>query len=1572
MSNLSGQMTVRRFMSLLLVAALAASLLAFLPAATAAQESSQQGKFIVMFKEQPNPSKYATISDLSARRWAIYNDAVDLAERVQVGVRSYLQQKQQLGKVKSVTPLWIVNAISFEGEVSVANEIGLRPEVDSVSTDEAIVIPEDEGGLRANFWHHVQTNVPEVWAESFDGGGVTVGLVDTGAEVTHPALETKYRGYVTKNSWDNNYNWADFVEGKRHPQDANGHGTHVLASIVGGDGPGPGAPDTGAAYRAKWMGARAFDANGAGTTTKVLLASAYILAPTDVDGEKPRPDLAPDVVNNSWGTVAGCRLWYSLVLDMWRAANIFPVFSVGNDGNLGERSVSSPGDLDAAMGIGASDENDARLSFSGQGPSVCSVPTQTKPDIVAPGVGIYSATHAADCNGNPECYTQRSGTSMAAPQVAAAAALMIQAAGGPGALTVALNHIDDALIASAFHPPGWTACNNQIGCGRLDVFAAVQAVRANGVLTGTVQNTSGSPIPGAKIALVGGPGSIARNTTTDIAGTYRIGNLRAGTYSVTARAWSYVAQTVSVAIPVAPTTVIQNFILATAPTRTLTGRVSRFGSGDPVSGVKVKIKEAPSTFPVALTNSLGDYTLSAVPEETYTLEVTGDRCSLGETVTGVVVDAPPNVQNVTLPFKRDGFGYFCQPEPIHFQPGSTVLPLNGDDEATSVSLPFLFPFYNSRRSTAFVSTNGFITFDTGSTDFSNGKIPDLGTPNSAVYPFWDDLRMDGPSKILVGSPTEDSFVIEWRDMTFAPFFTIRTTFSVTLHKNGDIEFQYKLADENPARGGGATVGLEDDNGLRGFQYSFNEQVLYTGLSILWSPALEPSWLRGTVKDSITSATLAGARLVAVSSSGTPRTTFADSGGKYRFTLNAAPYTITASIFHYFPGTESLTLPHGVLTLQDFPLERMDGFIVSGIVRDENGDPIPNLPVTLGVAAIPDTTTNGSGAYSFSDVPAGLYDLGNTGSGRCRRRITVPLNVTGPTTQDFTVPALKELTIGSATPYGYTCRDDIPLAPIDRSLAEPTSLKGDNATLAVSIPFSFPFYGVGRNVAYVSTNGLIRFDAPSSDPSNVSIPQQAVPNLALYPFWDDLNVDGAAAVLTRGGPDFFAIEWRNVAFFINDGIRLSFEVVLHPSGDFEFNYITADATNLASGTSATIGIENQFGNVGFRYAVDTSAVKTGHRVAFTIARGALVGSVREADTNKPIGGAELIVDDGSLTFFASTNSTGGFGVAVPPGTYSVSAYKYGFVRKTVTGVVVLANRPTQLDILLDRAPTHGVAGTVLDQESMPVPNITIDIYDTFAAPTKVLSLKTNQLGVYAATIPEETYEVRLAGSGRCQNATPSTLVVTGPTTHNISATVNRDLYGYACLERNQIYIGGGTAVRFANENTVIPIPLTFPVTLYGMTSQVLFVNPNGSAQLGGLPLGLMGAPSFDVFKGVTVDSASELAIGQPPGTPSGSAFVIEWRNMLVKRKFLDDTEGLAGQRVTFSLLLRADGTFSYFYKPPSKPLPTGTVAHVGVQDACGNSVLSYYETSLATAPSLTPRLVLDFNLRYTTDPLYVPC
>src|SRR3954451_15774356 len=184
-----------------------------------------------------------------------------------------------------------------------------------------------------------------------------------------------------------------------------------MGTMVGDDGNGN---QIGVAPAAHWIAAKGCESNSC-SFDALLSAGQWVLAPTDLSGQNPRPDLRPHIVNNSWGGPGDP--FYQATVQAWVAAGIFPAFANGNAGP-GCGSAGSPGDYPESYAVGAYDINNFIAPFSSRGPSSFGV---IKPNISAPGVNVRSSVPG---NG----YDIFSGTSMATPHLAGSVALIWSAA----------------------------------------------------------------------------------------------------------------------------------------------------------------------------------------------------------------------------------------------------------------------------------------------------------------------------------------------------------------------------------------------------------------------------------------------------------------------------------------------------------------------------------------------------------------------------------------------------------------------------------------------------------------------------------------------------------------------------------------------------------------------------------------------------------------------------------------------------------------------------------------------------------------------------------------------------------------------------------------------------------------------------------------------------------------------------------------------------------------------------------------------------------------------------------------
>ena len=313
------------------------------------------------------------------------------------------------------------------------------------------------------------------------------------------------------------------------------HGTHTMGTIVGSDG----ANQVGMAPGAEWIGCRNMDRN-VGTPATYMECFEFFLAPYPVGGTPAQgdPSKAPHVVSNSWtcppseGCDAGAL---EASVDALRQAGIVVVVSAGNNGTSGCASPTYPPTIyQQSFSVGAfSHASDQIASFSSRGPVTYDGDTYTKPNISAPGVSIRSSIPGGG-------YGYKSGTSMAAPHIAGAVALVISA---DPAYAGDVDAIEDILASTAEPKTTTEGCggdgptdvpNNVWGWGILDVLGAVTEI--TGSLEGTVTRVAtGQPIAGATVSAQGSGGPVQRETVAESDGSYAL-NLAAGIYEVTASA----------------------------------------------------------------------------------------------------------------------------------------------------------------------------------------------------------------------------------------------------------------------------------------------------------------------------------------------------------------------------------------------------------------------------------------------------------------------------------------------------------------------------------------------------------------------------------------------------------------------------------------------------------------------------------------------------------------------------------------------------------------------------------------------------------------------------------------------------------------------------------------------------------------------------------------------------------------------------------------------------------------------------------------------------------------------------
>ncbi|WDV56156.1 S8 family serine peptidase [Streptomyces coeruleorubidus] len=249
-----------------------------------------------------------------------------------------------------------------------------------------------------------QIGAPTAWAKGYDGRGVKVAVLDTGVDTTHPDVRDQVIG-------------AKNFSSAATTGDRQGHGTHV-ASTIAGTGAKSGGKYKGVAPGAKILNGKVLNDAGEGDDSGIIAGMEWAVSQ------------GADIVNLSLGggDTPGVDPMEATVNKLSEQKGTLFAIAAGNEGEDGARTVGSPGSAANALTVGAVDGNDKLAGFSSRGPTADGA---LKPDVTAPGVGITAASAkgsaiAKEVGEKPAGYLSISGTSMATPHVAGAAALLKQ------------------------------------------------------------------------------------------------------------------------------------------------------------------------------------------------------------------------------------------------------------------------------------------------------------------------------------------------------------------------------------------------------------------------------------------------------------------------------------------------------------------------------------------------------------------------------------------------------------------------------------------------------------------------------------------------------------------------------------------------------------------------------------------------------------------------------------------------------------------------------------------------------------------------------------------------------------------------------------------------------------------------------------------------------------------------------------------------------------------------------------------------------------------------------------------
>ncbi|MEU8207809.1 S8 family serine peptidase [Micromonospora sp. NPDC049044] len=923
--------------------------------------TSPESDFWITFDAKADLEPTKKITDWAARGQFVY-DA--LAAAAKDSLASVSTDLDRAGVTYTSYP--IANAVLVKGgneklalrvaaKVQVA-EIHATPQValvepveEKVPADQAARPAAPKAGVQADTttWGLDAIHAPQAWAMGATGAGITVSNLDSGVQFDHPALIHQYRGTKPDGTVDHNYNWmATRGACAGAPCDDNGHGTHTMGTMVGADG----TDHVGVAPDAQWIATNGCCDNSG--VESLLRSGWWLLAPTDVQGNNPDPSKRPHIINNSWGQTEEHSFndFFQAVDEAWTAAGIFSVWSSGNTTPYADcDTVSSPGSAEGAYSVGAyaSDGTLAPFSRKGEGEG-----GRIKPEISAPGDGVRSSYP-----GNS--YTEMSGTSMASPHVAGAvAALWSYDPTLIGRVEETRRLLAESAVDVDDTECGGTAeVNNKYGEGRLDLVRLLElAPRTGGTLTGVV-TADGAPVPAAEVTI---SGPFSRSIGTDKDGRFTT-NLPVGDYQLSTKVFGYLTATANVTVTLGQDTSVK-LPLTAAARHDISGRVID-DKKQPVGNADVSVMSTPLK-PVR-TDANGAFTITAVPEGGYKLNVKPNACFSPKTVP-LTVGAQNESPEIPVGLVVDKGGYSCAVSDGEYLRGTDPVAFTSGVWAT-VKLPFPIALYNGSHDTLGIGLRGVISPDT-----STGP----GSGGAGIFPFYVQTPVEfAPGGGVFTAATkvngEDAFVVEYRHAKLWAYpdrseYTEPVSFSATLTRSGTVIFGYGdgIGSDDPVTAGAhAVTGIQGWAGVDGIRFSESAPVLRDGMIVSYDMP-DFGYLDATVVDQNDGLPVAGAKVSFTNKVGLVETVTTNATGvvhrqlpvgDYTMTVDAPNYTTAAYPFAldklYASATIDARLTTGVAGLKADGLDALLGTDQNGagsLTLTNNGS--APLTYTLGEAA----------------------------------------------------------------------------------------------------------------------------------------------------------------------------------------------------------------------------------------------------------------------------------------------------------------------------------------------------------------------------------------------------------------------------------------------------------------------------------------------------------------------------------------------------------------------------------------------------------------------------------------------
>ncbi|MGH9869077.1 MAG: S8 family serine peptidase [Candidatus Polarisedimenticolia bacterium] len=692
----------------------------------------------------------------------------------------------------------------------------------------------------------------QAWSIATGSRSVVVGIIDTGLNYLHPDLAANVwtnPGEVPGNNLDDDLNGFiddvhgyDFVNNDGDPMDDHGHGSHCAGTIgaVGNNGVGV----VGVNWEVSIMGLKFLSSSGSGSTANAVRAVNYATM------------MGVDLTSNSWGGGAASPDLQAAIAAAG-AADIPFIAAAGNNGTNNDTSPHFPSNYDLVnvISVAATDHNDLVASFSNYG--------AVSVDLAAPGVNILSTVLGTG-------YQLFSGTSMATPHVAGAAALLksrfpnIPAAQLKFAL---MSFVDLKAQLSPTGPPAlppgvpWRPVASG---GRLNVFFSIADPDniAPGAITDLEAPEAGSNHMILSWSATGDDGDTGTATSYQV--RYATSPIDETSFEGATRATgapnpgpSGILETMEVGGLTAATT--YHFAVRA---------LDEWGNPGPISNVVMAATQPPPTAGLSPTSINDALFTGGQSQHVVTLRNDGVG-TLDFTIPTPSVSSPTMVYPA-LPLEKDepdprpgilgsggpdaaGYRWVDSDDPggpafswVDISTvGTPIAALDGDDEiANDILIGFPFPFYDGAFSTVNVHTNGWLSFtnrtNSGTITYTNQPLPTTSGPENMLAPFWDDLHFRSAVHAYYHNDG-GRFIVQWNDVdrfsTTEQPTPAHLTFQIILFPDGGIIYQYLSTN---GKLDSSTVGIQNGTRDDGLTVVFNGAYLHDNLAIEFTRI--PQWL----------------------------------------------------------------------------------------------------------------------------------------------------------------------------------------------------------------------------------------------------------------------------------------------------------------------------------------------------------------------------------------------------------------------------------------------------------------------------------------------------------------------------------------------------------------------------------------------------------------------------------------------------------------------------------------------------------------------------------------------------------